>query len=85
MASSDPLEKHPNDSDSDSHSEDEADIDDPVPKVIDVDVTKLTPLSPQVISKQVSRCVWYNPFSPQHTDHIHTFTQATINLGTSFS
>ena len=43
------------DDDSESESEDEDEVEDIKP--IEVDVTKLTPLSPEVISKQVSRSV----------------------------
>jgi len=52
MPTSDPLQKQHIESDSDSDSDDE-EIEDTVPKIIDVDATKLTPLSPEVISKQV--------------------------------
>ena len=57
---------------SDSEEEEEVEI---VPKV-DIDVTKLTPLSPEVISKQVSSFSLFVPtFLREHF-------QATINLGT---
>jgi translation initiation factor 2 subunit 3 len=46
-----PIEEKHHHHDSDSESDDEEEIDN-IP-VIDVDVTKLTPLSPEVISKQV--------------------------------
>jgi translation initiation factor 2 subunit 3 len=48
MPTDDNLRKH--DEDSDSEDEEEVEV---IPKV-DVDVSKLTPLSPIVISKQVS-------------------------------
>jgi len=53
MPSEETLKKHPHHDhhDSDSESDDEEEIEN-IP-VIDVDVTKLTPLSPEVISKQV--------------------------------
>lgn len=50
MADEETLQKREEDSDSDAEDED---IVDDVPK-IDIDPSKLTPLSPEVISKQVS-------------------------------
>lgn len=52
MSTSEPLQKHDTDSDSDSDEEGE-EIEGTIPKIVDVDATKLTPLSPEVISKQV--------------------------------
>jgi translation initiation factor 2 subunit 3 len=57
MPASEPLSKHHphNESDSESDSDEEGELEDvAAPKiVVDVDATKLTPLSPEVISKQV--------------------------------
>lgn len=50
MAGEETLQKR----DEDSESEDEEDVIDNIPKV-EIDITKLTPLSPEVISKQVSK------------------------------
>ena len=61
MPPSDPLQKRPNDSDSDSDSDDE-EIEEFIPKIIEVDATKLTPLSPEVISKQVRDYAFFYQF-----------------------
>ncbi len=49
MPGDETLQKHQEDSDSDAEDDDVADA---IPK-IEVDPSKLTPLSPEVISKQV--------------------------------
>lgn len=49
MPGDETLQKHAEESDS----EDDDDVAEPIPK-IDIDPSKLTPLSPEVISKQVS-------------------------------
>ena len=59
---------------SDSEEEDEVEI---APK-LDIDVSKLTPLSPQVISKQVSA----DRFRLSSLYFSWNVPQATINLGT---
>jgi translation initiation factor 2 subunit 3 len=63
MPTSEPLQKHHNDSDSESDSDEEGEIEDTIPKIIDVDATKLTPLSPEVISKQVKMICVLSPIS----------------------
>jgi len=51
MSDEETLQKHHEESDSEEEEEDQLED---VPS-IDIDVTKLTPLSPEVISKQVSK------------------------------
>lgn len=58
---------------SDSESEDE-DIVDNMPKV-DIDPSKLTPLSPEVISKQVRNSRRHLPDGRPNTHYLHLFRQ----------
>lgn len=73
MSDEETLQKHHEESDSEEEEEDQLED---VPD-IDIDVTKLTPLSPEVISKQVSKGTLVRSFSATHRRSL----KATINLG----
>jgi hypothetical protein len=74
MSDEETLQKHHEESDSEEEEEDQLED---VPD-INIDVTKLTPLSPEVISKQVSKGALVRSFSVTHR---RRSLKATINLG----